>query len=202
MENIVYDLSRCKSRKDFKIQIETPDYNKEVQKFLENSGILMTIIYDKTESSKIFSDRFTKRDIYSISLQRGKKTFTFEFTNSLYDSGIVEILGAAHLRMKDGDYYEEHPRSGLHRFSICELVPPTILNNEVKKVTNRVAPSAYDILACLDYFEGDFEEFCGMFGYDTDSLTAHNTFLAVEKQSWEMAKFFTDAELEQIAEIN
>ena len=61
MENIVYDLSRCKSRKDFKIQIETPDYDKEVQKFLENSGILMTITYIKTENSKIFSDRFKKK---------------------------------------------------------------------------------------------------------------------------------------------
>lgn len=104
--------------------------------------------------------------------------------------------------MADGDYYEERMGGRLRRLSICELVPSKILNSQFKKVTNRVAPDAYVVLACLFYFEGYFEEFCANFGYDTDSRSAYDTFLAVDKQSWEMAKFFTKEELEQIAEIN
>lgn len=47
------------------------------------------------------------------------------------------------------------------------------------------APSAYDILACLDtHADGyTFEDFCLNYGYDTDSITAEKTFKAVQYQT-------------------
>ena len=62
-------------------------------------------------------------------------------------------------------------------------------------------PSAYDILACLDYWEGDFEDFCAEYGYSDDSINALNTYNAVIKQSNGLQELFTFDELEKLGEI-
>ena len=62
-------------------------------------------------------------------------------------------------------------------------------------------PTPYDILACLDYWEGDFSEFCGECGYSADSISALNMYNAVIKQSEGLKKLFTFDELEKLGEI-
>ena len=62
-------------------------------------------------------------------------------------------------------------------------------------------PSDYDILACLDYWEGNFEDFCGECGYSADSISALNMYNAVIKQSEGLKKLFTFDELEKLGEI-
>ena len=62
-------------------------------------------------------------------------------------------------------------------------------------------PSAYDILACLDYWEGDFGDFCAEYGYSDDSINARNTYNAVIKQSNGLKELFTFDELEKLGEI-
>jgi len=65
-------------------------------------------------------------------------------------------------------------------------------------------PNAYDILTCLSNSIniGDFEDFCGNFGYDTDSITAEKTYKAVLNESENINKLWTNEELETLAEIN
>ncbi len=64
-------------------------------------------------------------------------------------------------------------------------------------------PRAYDVLACLTKYEpGTFEDFCGEFGYDTDSRRAEKTYKAVMKEWKELTYLYSDKELEQLAEIN
>ena len=62
-------------------------------------------------------------------------------------------------------------------------------------------PSAYDILACLDYWEGDFKDFCAEYGYSDDSINALKTYNAVIKQSNGLKELFTFDELEKLGEI-
>ena len=62
-------------------------------------------------------------------------------------------------------------------------------------------PTPYDILACLDYWEGNFEDFCGEYGYSDDSISALNTYNAVIKQSNGLKELFTFDELEKLGEI-
>lgn len=66
-----------------------------------------------------------------------------------------------------------------------------------------VIPSAYSILACLIKNDpGDFENFCGEYGYDSDSRKAYTTYENVNEE-WEGIKgLFTDEEIEQLSEIN
>ncbi len=63
-------------------------------------------------------------------------------------------------------------------------------------------PTAYDILSCLQKYDtGDFENFCGDFGYDSDSRKAEKTYNAVRKEYEALAKMYSEEELSLMAEI-
>jgi hypothetical protein len=63
-------------------------------------------------------------------------------------------------------------------------------------------PTPYDLLACVQKHDvGTLADFCGDFGYDTDSKRAEQTYIAVCKEYQKIRKFFTDAELEALQEI-
>lgn len=64
-------------------------------------------------------------------------------------------------------------------------------------------PTMYDILACLQkYPVGTFNDFCGDFGYDNDSITAHKIYKAVAREYKNMERVFGSQVLEEMQEIN
>ena len=65
------------------------------------------------------------------------------------------------------------------------------------------ATMKHDMLACIEKSEpGTFEDFCGDFGYDTDSRRAETVYQAVVKQYRQLARFLTPDELTEAQEIN
>ena len=63
-------------------------------------------------------------------------------------------------------------------------------------------PTMYDVLTCLEKYEvGTFDEFCGNFGYDNDSIKAHRIYKAVAKEYKNMLRVFGADILEQMQEI-
>jgi hypothetical protein len=59
----------------------------------------------------------------------------------------------------------------------------------------------YDVLACLTKYDpGTFENFCGDFGYDTDSKKAEKTYKAVVKEWQGVKRLFGDV-LERLSEL-
>lgn len=81
----------------------------------------------------------------------------------------------------------------------------SIANKEKREHGNgyKTKPAAYDVLACLDVLYGDtFEDFCGDFGYDVDSIKAEKTYRAVQEQDRALQKLFTMEQLEKLQEIN
>ena len=63
-------------------------------------------------------------------------------------------------------------------------------------------PTPYDILACLDYWEGDFSDFCSEYGYSDDSIRALAIYDAVIRQSEGLRELFTFEELEELGEMS
>jgi hypothetical protein len=64
-------------------------------------------------------------------------------------------------------------------------------------------PTPYDVLACLTKYDpGTFEDFCGEFGYDTDSRKAYKTYKAVKREWENVAILFNDEQLDMLREIN
>lgn len=62
-------------------------------------------------------------------------------------------------------------------------------------------PTMYDVLACMTKYDvGSFEDFCGEFGYDTDSRTAERIYGAVCKEYAAIERLFGDV-LDELQEI-
>ena len=62
-------------------------------------------------------------------------------------------------------------------------------------------PDAYDVLACITKYDPcTFEDFCGEFGYDTDSRRAEKCWKAVTREWKAVARVFGDV-LEELREI-
>lgn len=64
-------------------------------------------------------------------------------------------------------------------------------------------PSAYDLFTCITKNDpGTFDNFCGDFGYSSDSRRAEQVYQAVVKEWQKVQRFFTADELAELQEIN
>ena len=131
----------------------TTDYTKQAQDFLTKTGVKCSIKYK--EYGKHFDDDKEKRNIYRVTLRKGKNSYSFNFGDS------------------------------------------------IARTQRGAKPNEYDVLVCLTKYEpGTFENFCGDFGYDTDSRRAEKTYKAVLKEYAEVCRIWTEAERAELAEIN
>lgn len=63
-------------------------------------------------------------------------------------------------------------------------------------------PSLYDVLACMTKNDpGNFDDFCGDYGYDNDSRTAERTYKAVCREFEAVDRLFSDM-IDELQEIN
>lgn len=73
---------------------------------------------------------------------------------------------------------------------------------DMEKGKTEVSP--YDVLACISgdaYTPETFEDFCSEFGYETDSIRALQTFRRCSVFAKRLRAFFTEAELEELPQI-
>ena len=127
------------------------EYQNQANQFANKYNVKLTVV--DTDYGKYFHDDKESRHIFKLRLQRGRKSYTFKFGQSI-------AAGA-----------EE--------------------------------PTMYDVLACVQKYDvGSFEDFCGEFGYDTDSRTAERIYKAVCKEYEAMCRLFTEDELMEMSEIH
>lgn len=142
------------------------------------------------KNGKHFGDDDKTRDIYTISLIRGSRTYSFEFGQSIMNS----------------QYYKDiHGRtytlSGECRTGNYKIDDMDKYKTYLELVKGK-EPSLYDILSCLAFYNpGTFEEFCSEFGYDTDSRKALSTYIGVVEEWSKVQTLFNDYELEILREI-
>lgn len=77
--------------------------------------------------------------------------------------------------------------------------------NSLNDAQNGKSPTAYDVLTCVasdSHTPETFADFCGEYGYDEDSRKAGKTFKAADTLARRIRAFFSEAELEQLREIN
>jgi hypothetical protein len=78
----------------------------------------------------------------------------------------------------------------------------TRFGDSINNTRTGIKPNAYDLLTCITKYDpGSFADFCSEFGYDEDSRKAEKTYKAVKRDWAKVSKFFTPAELEELAEI-
>ena len=172
-------------------------YEIQANEFLNKTGA--TIQIDFLKEGKYFDNDKEERDIYNITIKRGQRSFSFNFGNSINDSGFYVQIGRTKYPI-DRKYLSAKDKSKL-TFHIKMSINNSYMPNQ-DILHYPVAPTNYSILACLQKYEvGTFEDFCGDFGYDTDSRTAEKTYNAVCEEYKNLCTLFTDAEIEEMQEI-
>lgn len=168
------------------------EYEAQAQKFLKDTNTELTIKFLKFD--KYFSDDTHARLVWEVTLNRNERLYTFNFGDSLANT--EKALNYGKVKSTRINYPEKVMRDKMLLNDYKKLMLAYIDRDKIKK------PTAYDILACLDvsYFD-DFDDFCSMYGYDTDSRNAEKIFNAIKEQNLNLQVLFSDSELEQLNEI-
>lgn len=166
------------------------EYTKQAEQFLADTATEFSIVYLYTGPH--FDDDKESRDVYQFTLKNSRGIYSAKFGDSIANTEARALFRK---------YGARGPITG-------GWSSPRDLQ-EAKKYKQMLAnkrylpPSAYDVLACLTKYDpGTFADFCGDFGYDTDSIKAQKVYFSVQ-QEWEgVRRLFTSEQLEQLGEIN
>jgi hypothetical protein len=172
------------------------DYLKQAIDFLQKTDTSFKCDFLKNDFH--FSGDKEKRDIYRITLKRGSRKFSFNFGQSLNDSGFYYTKGRQIIEIDRKQIENKHLAA-----TIKAKDYDFMHNGKSDKIHYPVVPNEYDVLACLTKYDpGDFEDFCNEFGYDTGSRSAKKTYKAVVKEWMKVCSIWNDEEIEKLAEIN
>lgn len=157
------------------------EYIAQANNFLEKTGASISVEY--LETKKYFPDDQYPRDIYTVTLARNDRSYTFKFGQSLQCSG-------KWWKYKD------------YRRGISTSKSKPFPSHEWDKNPDYELPNAYDILAAMTIYDPEsFEDFCCSFGYSDDSIKALEIYKAVTNEFENLQRLFSDKELEELQEI-
>lgn len=175
--------------------IDNSQYNEAVKLLQDTFNLEFKV--DFLENGFHFLGDKETRDIYSITLKRGQRKYTFKFGASLNDSGFYYMQGR---KKTDIDRKFLDPK---YNVKVEIKRKDWSFNRQTDTIHKPTAPSLYSVLACLTKYEvGSFENFCDEFGYDSDSITAKKTYKAVAKEYDKMCGLFNNEDLELLQLIN
>jgi hypothetical protein len=166
-------------------------YSKQASDFLEKTNTTIKVEFLKHDYH--FDCDKEKRDIYLVIIQRGARKFSFNFGNSIHNSG--EYIGHKNMCLNAFDKYlftKEDLKNIRFQLNTYQIVK----NKDFK------LPDEYSILACLQKYDvGSLEDFCSEFGYDPDSKRAEKIYKSVCKGYDNVCKIWSDIEIEELQEI-
>lgn len=175
------------------------DYQKQAEDFMQKFGVTMEVKYLKT--GKYFDDDKEERDIYEITISKNGRKYTFNFGQSISNSGFYYTKGRQKIAI-DRRFLTKG-KNELARYIRNKIDWGFINNGKSDLIHYPIAPTAYDVLAAVQKYDiGTFEDFCSEFGYDTDSKKAEKTYNAVKEEYLNIARLFTEDELTEMQEIN
>jgi hypothetical protein len=161
------------------------DYDQEAQAFCDQYGIKIEWRFLHHEDRHDIKRRFRDTpvawcNVWQFTMSRDGRTYSGKFTGSVHDACGKELERAS------------VPNSFSHfpGWSKNRGTPPT-------------QPSAYDLLACLTKSDpGSFENFCGEYGYDTDSRAALDIYIAVQAEWAGVQHVIPPEAMDEFQEIN
>ncbi len=175
-------------------------YEQQANNFCTKYNVSIEITYKKHDIH--FEGDARKRDIYSIYIKRGARGFSFDFGQSLNDSGVKIVNTNNNKTRRVFDIKDVTNKDGkVDRHKIESLLKYSLIPSE--KIVMPKKPTNYSILACLTKHDPEtFEDFCSNFGYDTDSKRAQFTYEAVKSEYVSLCALFNETEMNELQEIN
>ena len=169
------------------------EYEKKAKAFLKKTDTEFKAEF--LRYGKHFTDDKVERDIYEITLKRGEREYKFNFGQSINVSGHYTFFGSEGRK-------KIHLKKNIKGLLIKRYDGKMLNRGNSERNENFKEPNAYDVLSCLQKNEvGSFEDFCGDFGYDTDSRKAEQTYNTVVDEYKNVAMLWSEKELEELREI-
>ena len=163
-----------------KVEEDTGKLLANTKAWLEQTKSTMRITFEKT--APFFDDEKQDRDIYSVELSRGGRTYTPQFGQS--------VACSARWRWESAWATTKYEFGGRPIYG------------NYKPNVDRRQPSAGSVLMCLEYNNpGTFEEFCDEYGYDTDSRKAEKIWRACIDQYLALSAMYSPDELEALGRL-
>lgn len=180
-----------KLKKEIEELIDSSKYQEAAELVAKEFGITMTAEF--MESRKYFDDDKEERDVYSITLCVGPRSYKFKFGQSLNDSGFYVLQGKRKTYL---DRTKIKTRQDAIRH-INIFGGGVMFDANVDTIHFPTVPTMYDILVCLTKYDPDsFENFCSEYGYDTMSDKAEKTYNAVYDEWLNVSRLFNEEQLE------
>jgi len=179
------------------------EYQKQANEFLKKTNSNIKIEFVKYD---YYFERDTeKRDIYKITLSRENRSFTFNFGQSLNNSGIKLKMGTGKeinftekLNQRDKKLIRDS--KPINSYCITDYIGFSPCSKD--KLIYPKYPDNYSILACLTTFDpGNFDNFCCDYGYDNYSRTAEKIYNAVKNEYQNLCMLYNDDELKLLSKI-
>lgn len=161
------------------------EYQKQATDFCEKYGVTMTAKFNRL--APYFDGDKDSRLIYDITLERNGKSYSFTFGQS--------ISKFDEMKKQIGKY---SPGANYHKPDLTV----------VKRLADKpqFAPTAYDVLACLQKYEpgADAQDFANEFGYEINSIDdarrVEKLFRDVCAEYFAVMRLFADC-IDELAEI-
>jgi len=164
-----------------KIMVST--YQQQAQTFLDSNGLTLRITLYPADMQRApmwafneSGDRVERHGLrYRVTIKKSGTQLSFDFWDSIANREILE------------------------RYQ--RLQGKTFADN---RKADSAKPDAYSVLSCIssDQFCADsFAEFCSDYEYDSDSRKALRTFKRLRSFAKRVRRFFSEAELAQLSEI-
>jgi len=183
-----------KLKREVEEAMDNGRYNEVGDLFLAGTGSKLDVKFLRNGKHFGNDDRF--RDVYSVTLSRGSRSFTFDYGQSVAESQYYQDVNH-----KERTYtLDGGRRTG--NYSITDIKKYEAGGNHLKLMEG-TPPTAYDILTCLSAYDpGTLEDFCDEFGLDIDSKKAEKTYNAVKEEFKNVCMLFSDEEIEVLQLIN
>jgi hypothetical protein len=169
------------------------NYQKQAEDFLTKAKATIKIELAKKQLAPLWAENNQEYGLtYDITIERpNHKTVKFNFWDSIDHKNKIQELNL----LRESGYQPGY-------FNGVYLEQAEIRAKIKELTTEKLIPTAHDILACITKYDPqDFENFCTEFGYNTDSRAAERIFLAVSKE-WHNVKYLFNDVMEELRDID
>lgn len=173
------------------------NYNEQAILFLEKTNTKFEIKF--LENSFHFEDDTETRDIYEVTLTKDGRQYTFNFGQSVFNSGFYLNYGNRKISLNREwlKLSKSDLQKNIKRNVVFDFQPHT------DKINYPIVPTEYDVLACLTKYDPEtFEDFCDNYGYNSDSIKANNIYHLVVEEWKNVCMLWSSSEVEELAEIS
>ena len=168
------------------------EYQQQAVDFLKKADAKLEIRFLGLSNNVNLREKDVYRNTYDFTITTPRGFMKGTFYDSIHNTEISQLTVEDYAkRLYRAEYSVLRP----HERNDCRLA--------LKKAQEDAKPNEYDILACLTKYDPEtFEDFCSEFGYDEDSRSAEQIYLACVKEYKQLTRIFTEAQMEELREIN